>query len=146
MSSSPAADRMDALLAQTRARLSAIAEIDRAVRESAADDGDTGEDFARRARSGELGRNWVVLQGRIDLGETTLTAVLDGSDTSAEAEAVRAASQANLARLREDERENAEREGRPDPVRELEQQRERLLGRAAALQARVARLAEEGRP
>ena len=46
------------------------------------------EDRARLARAGELGPQWQRLQQRIDLGETSLSAVLRGLDDSAEAEVV----------------------------------------------------------
>lgn len=45
--------------------------------------------LATRRRNGELGRDWQVLQQRIDMNRTTLDDVLTGVDTSAEARAVR---------------------------------------------------------
>ncbi len=44
---------------------------------------------ARLARRGELGPEWQRLQQRIDLGETSMTDIVSGLDTSAEATSVR---------------------------------------------------------
>ncbi|KGM14531.1 hypothetical protein [Cellulomonas bogoriensis] len=42
----------------------------------------------RAARNGDLGPDWQVVQRRIDSGQTTLAAVLDGRDASPEAAAL----------------------------------------------------------
>lgn len=47
------------------------------------------EAFAAQARQGVLGREWQVLQGRIDLNLTTRDAVMSGEDDSVEAQLVR---------------------------------------------------------
>jgi hypothetical protein len=133
--------RLEDLVEETRrriARIEGIAEEARLIDQT--DDEDADEAFARRARSGELGRDWLVLQGRIDLGETSREAVLNGEDDSIEAVAVREESRARIATLADAERERAEREGEPDPIAELERDRERLLARGAALRLRMTEL------
>ncbi|QEW00725.1 hypothetical protein F6J84_11860 [Microbacterium caowuchunii] len=127
------------LIEQTRQRVEAIEQIALGARRigETDEDEDAAEAFARRARSGALGREWSVLQGRIDLGETTLAAIMSGDDPSPEAQAVREASRARLAALTDAERERAEQAGEPDPAAELARDRERLLARGAALRARI---------
>ncbi len=51
------------------------------------------EERADRARRGEMGPDWVRLQQRIDLGQTSVQAVISGEDDSREAERVREQSQ-----------------------------------------------------
>jgi hypothetical protein len=138
----PDSERLAALVDLARSRVAAIRQIELDVRAGDDDETDAAEAFAQRARAGDLGRNWQILQARIDLGETSVTAVMDGTDDSVEAQAVRENSRENLDRLLEDEKEQAERDGRPDPVRELTRDRERLLARGEALRARMAALAE----
>lgn len=125
--------RIDALVAQARAL-----DDDEPV--------DAEEEFARRARAGVLGRDWQVLQGRIDLGETTRAAIFDGTDDSAPAQNVRDAARCGVEHFADEARAAAE--GEPDLVAELERDRERLLARGAALRARLADLAgpNEGMP
>ena len=48
------------------------------------------ESSANSRRSGEQGRNWRTIQQRIDLGQTTLSEVMNGVDLTAEAAAIRA--------------------------------------------------------
>lgn len=127
--------RIDALVAQARAL-----DDDEPV--------DADEEFARRARAGVLGRDWQVLQGRIDLGETTRAAIFDGTDDSAAAQNVREAARGGVEHFADEARAAAEAEGEPDPVAQLERDRERLLARGAALRARLADLVRpnEGMP
>ena len=47
------------------------------------------EDRATLARRGELGPQWQRLQQRIDLGETSVTDIVRGTDDSVDAELVR---------------------------------------------------------
>jgi hypothetical protein len=47
------------------------------------------EERAKKARAGELGPDWQRLQRQIDLGETSMTAVVHGIDDSVAAENVR---------------------------------------------------------
>ncbi|MGL5867023.1 MAG: hypothetical protein ACRCYX_14365 [Dermatophilaceae bacterium] len=47
------------------------------------------EERAEQARDGLLGADWQRIQRRIDLGQTSLDAVLRGEDTSAEAHELR---------------------------------------------------------
>lgn len=46
--------------------------------------------IAEARRRGEAGRNWQVLQQRIDLNETTMEAIMSGADESEEAAVARA--------------------------------------------------------
>lgn len=131
----------DDLYAQTRDRLAFIDSLVQQARTLDDDEEfDADETFSRRARAGKLGRDWQVLQGRIDLGETSRQAVLDGSDDSAEAENVRAVAREGVGVFADDVRAIAEDEGEPDPVAELQRERERLLARGAALRARLSDL------
>ncbi len=57
------------------------------------------EQLADANRRGERGQNWRVLQRRIDHGDTSLEAIMGGTDTSTEALAVNAMARRNLAAL-----------------------------------------------
>lgn len=71
---------------------------------------------AEQARSGALGSDWSVVQGRIDLGQTSLQAVFSGEDTSPEAERLRGVATRNLEELRASwEEDKAEGEGEETP-------------------------------
>jgi len=64
------------------------------------------EERADAARRGQLGPEWQRLQRRIDLGETSVQAILTGQDDSADADLLRATAMANtrsLAVMQEDE-------------------------------------------
>ncbi|MGZ4601457.1 hypothetical protein [Oryzihumus sp.] len=64
------------------------------------------EERADAARRGELGPQWQRLQRRIDLGETSVHAILTGKDESADADLLRATAMENtrsLAVMQEDE-------------------------------------------
>lgn len=64
------------------------------------------EERAEAARRGDLGPQWQRLQRRIDLGETSVLAVLTGEDDSSDADALRATAMENartLAVMQEDE-------------------------------------------
>ncbi len=54
------------------------------------------DELAAKRRNGEMGRDWQVLQQRIDMNQTTLDDVLNGVDTSKEARAVRLVIQRDL--------------------------------------------------
>lgn len=75
----------------------AIRELNEAGNAQAASDRDFEERRAEAARSGELGAEWRRVQARIDRGDTTLTAVFDGTDDSADAQELRAAANKHLA-------------------------------------------------
>lgn len=134
-------ERMRRVWEHAKARVAAIEEISATVRDDGDDDGD--EAFAKRARAGELGRDWAVLQARIDLGETTRAAIMDGTDDSVAAHTVREAAHARVAQLAETMREQASREGEPDPMAELAARREHLLERGELLRARLAALLDD---
>ena len=59
------------------------------------------ESRAARARAGEMGADWRIVQSRIDLGETSLRAVFGGDDQSAAAQALRKMSLDNVRSLRD---------------------------------------------
>ena len=130
---------LDDLVEQTRRRVAAIEQLLEDVRSQAGDDDEAVETeaFARRARTGELGRDWMVLQGRIDLQLTSMEAIMDGSDDSSEAETVRGTSRSRLDNLVEFVRDQAKSEGKPDPFAELERDREHLIARGAAVRQRL---------
>lgn len=54
------------------------------------------EDFAARARAGDYGPDWKILQRRIDLDETTRDDIISGRDQSHEAKAVREMADRNV--------------------------------------------------
>ncbi|NTW40455.1 MAG: hypothetical protein HGA44_11315 [Cellulomonadaceae bacterium] len=95
---------------------------------------------AAAARSGSLGPDWRKVQGRIDLGETTLHDVFSGADTSSAAVRLREASAARLARLRDDQALRdalgADEDTPDDPFAELERLRERVAQRSGELRFR----------
>lgn len=77
------------------------------------------EEHAAAARRGDLGHAWQVVQQRIDLGQTTLSAVFDGSDTTPAARELRTLAQRNLGSLRatlQEQDEAAEPGDVPSPV------------------------------
>lgn len=57
------------------------------------------DERAEAAREGRLGPDWRAVQGRIDRGETTLRAVLDGTDATPEAARLRERARENLTRM-----------------------------------------------
>lgn len=89
------AEQFAKLLEEADAELAARAATADAVR------ADPDDAHAEQARAGALGPDWRVVQGRIDLGRTTLKAVFSGEDTSPEAERLRAVARRNLEELRE---------------------------------------------
>lgn len=130
------------LVEETRARLAGWEALLDAAQANDAESASFEESFAVRARSGALGREWAVLQGRIDLGETTLEAIMTGADDSAEAQTVRERAHERIGDVADIVRDQAKAEGRADPVAQLARQREEMLARAAELQRRVEKLAE----
>ncbi len=75
------------------ATLEVNAERAQLARESQAEE----ERRAEAARRGELGPHWQRLQQRIDLGETTVAAIMTGVDMSPDAQAIREIMVGNLA-------------------------------------------------
>lgn len=131
------------LVEETRARLAEWETLIDTAEAQSAESASYEESFAARARSGELGREWAVLQGRIDLGETTLEAIMTGVDDSAEAQTVRERAHERVDDVADIIHDQAKAEGRADPIAQLAGRREELLARAAELQRRVAKLVEE---
>lgn len=91
------------------------------------------EAFAANARSGALGRQWQVLQGRIDLRLTTRDAILSGEDDSVEALLVREVGVRQSDDLVEALRAQATGQGKTDPVAEFRALHESATARSALL-------------
>lgn len=122
-------------MTEMRMSIQADAQEQRALRDTAL------EEHARRARSGELGTDQQRLQERIDLNETSWSAVISGTDPSPEAEAVRAQTDRNAESYSDavDAALETERAaGRPDPRAEA------LAGLSELRQAALAAIAEHG--
>ena len=86
-------------------------------------------------RDGRLGRDWQVLQQRIDMRHTTVSDILNGLDHSEEARAVRRTAGKNLARVRD-----AYREKLSEPDNELQASLDALADARNRLAAESARL------
>jgi hypothetical protein len=93
-------------------------------------------EVADARRRGEHGRDWQVLQQRIDLRETTDSDILNGLDHSTEARAVREVMARHFAEVR-----SAYGELMEDPSRELADDLGELATARAALEQQLARLA-----
>ena len=76
------------------------------------------EQRAAQARRGELGPDWVRLQRRIDLNQTSVSAVVRGEDDSVEAERLRAHAEQQARSLAEMQEAEPE-EGEEDETGEL---------------------------
>lgn len=79
------------------------------------------QERAEAARNGELGADWKEIQERIDKGETTLSDVFSGKDTSEAADALRQTAQQNIARAMQQAREEAEEQDEEDPFAALQE-------------------------
>lgn len=79
------------------------------------------QERAEAARNGELGADWKEIQERIDKGETTLSDVFSGKDTSEAADALRQTAQQNIARAMRQAREEAEEQDEEDPFAALQE-------------------------
>ncbi|WP_314129745.1 hypothetical protein [Schaalia odontolytica] len=94
------------------------------TRERQQDERDNAEhrqERAEAARNGELGADWKEIQERIDKGETTLSDVFSGKDTSEAADALRQTAQQNIARAMRQAREEAEEQDEEDPFAALQE-------------------------
>jgi hypothetical protein len=80
-------DDMRKSIAEIREKTAVVAASREQDRQQRLKDGDV---LATARRAGEHGRDWQVLQQRMDLGQTTLDDILSGVDLSEEAKAVRA--------------------------------------------------------
>lgn len=93
----PSLTEAQEMMEQARACIAALAVEVRADRDAQHRQlADARQEIEKQRRLGALGRNWQVLQQRIDLRHTTESDVLTGVDTSVEARAVRADLQRNL--------------------------------------------------
>ncbi len=114
--------QLQAATAQLDARTRAMAAA-REQREAARRD--EAVKTAEARRRGEHGRDWQILQQRIDLGQTSEFAVLQGLDLSTEARAVRTAMGKTLGEL-EDAAEE-EHEGPVPLTPEIVEAQQRLV-------------------
>lgn len=125
--------------ADARALIEEIAETRAQLRERAAAKVDANAERRREIedarRAGEHGRDWQVLQQRIDLRETTQSDILNGLDHSAEARAVRQVAGEGLARLR-----TAYRTAVSEPDEQLQEQLDELATARAGLDSELQRL------
>ncbi|UOE43951.1 hypothetical protein [Agromyces larvae] len=121
----------------------ATAEIERETRAQrdafrAQRDADRERDDAAAAarRNGEHGRDWQVLQQRIDLSRTTLADIVNGVDDSDEARQVRRVMQRGLPEARQQFADLAADEQQADAVRgigEAQAELARTIDRARAI-------------
>jgi len=93
------------------------------------------KEIATARRDGRLGRDWQVLQQRIDMRHTTVSDILNGLDHSEEARAVRRTAGKTLARVRDAYRHKL---GEPDS--ELQASLDALIEARNRLAAESARL------
>lgn len=100
------------------------------------------QDQTERAnRRGERGRDWQILQSRIDLEQTSMRAIMGGEDTSPEAESVRKTLRGNIERLNDEfHREAEEDEGAVEPMVEAGQLLDQLQQRVREFQQRLGSL------
>jgi hypothetical protein len=135
-----AIDREEAV-ATARARLAAVQGIaDRLEQDAqrrAAATAEQREKIAKAARSGELGPDWAKLQGRIDLGQTSIEKVFEGTDESGEAVRLRETSRRRLETITDEYRVRIEDGVEDDPADEVAAASTRLTERLAALRARL---------
>ncbi|MBX3094146.1 MAG: hypothetical protein KF680_06345 [Cryobacterium sp.] len=97
-------DDIQDLLDQIRAATAQIRSTTRATQDEAAreraENAEEREGLEAERRDGEHGRDWQVLQERIDLKKTTQADILNGVDTSPEAQSVRRVVGTNLAKAK----------------------------------------------
>lgn len=77
------------------------------------------EHQAEAARRGELGADWRKIQERIDNGETTLSDVFSGKDSSEAAMALRQTAQRNIAESMERAQKESKEADEEDPFTTL---------------------------
>lgn len=117
------------------ARIAAItAQFEALQKETAPQRAEQQEKQAAAARSGSLGVEWQKVQQRIDMNQTTLQDVFNGTDESAEATALRAKSQHNLEEFGKKLAEDAEDDpAATDPAAELRGMAENFAARVEAM-------------
>ncbi len=98
------------------------------------------DETERANRRGERGRDWQILQSRIDLEQTTMRAIMGGEDSSPEAESVRKTLRSNIERLNEELHREAEEEETVEPMVEAGQLLEQLQQRVREFQQRLGSL------
>lgn len=141
----PGSPDVGELLAGLRAATSQVravaAEQEQERRALAAENARADEERARAARAGELGPDWRVLQQRIDLGQTSLAAILSGQDDHPAARRVLDHALDRMVEVKHEIvtvlAEDAARDGRPTPPARDEAGRaqgDELLAAAAGAQ------------
>ena len=99
--------------------------------------------FEAKARTGALGTDWLVLQGRIDRGETSRAAIFSGEDETPQAERIRGLAYQRGTEIAEAAEDYIEEEGLPNPKVELAAIRNATAARGAALNARIEQMIRE---
>lgn len=139
----PGSPDVGELLAGLRAATAQVravaAEQEQERRVLAAENARADEERARAARAGELGPDWRVLQQRIDLGQTSLAAILSGQDDHPAARRVLDHAMDRMVEVKHEIvtvlAEDAARDGRPTPRDEAGRaQGDELLAAAAGAQ------------
>ncbi|WP_315298093.1 hypothetical protein [uncultured Actinomyces sp.] len=95
------------------------------------------EQHAEAARRGELGEDWRKIQERIDNGNTTLSDIFSGEDSSEAAMTLRQTAQQNITRAMQQARQEAEENDEEDPFTVLQ---EKLSALSKATEERVRNL------
>lgn len=98
------------------------------------------ERIAQERRSGSAGRDWRVLQQRMDLGETSMEAILSGADESEEAAAVRAQLEAMGPMLRAEYARTLDGEDQRPGVAEVQRAQAELAAAIDEIQALIREL------
>lgn len=78
------------------------------------------EQHAEAARRGELGEDWREIQERIDRGDTTLSAIFSGKDSSKAAMTLRQRAQRNITEAMQQTLQDAEDNDEEDPFTGLQ--------------------------
>jgi hypothetical protein len=119
-----------------------VRRVEAKVAATAKEDADAERLFAERARNGELGADWKVVQRDIDGGRTTLGAVMSGQDGSPAATRIRDLAGQNMRAISSQWRQ--QREANPDDetnplagIASLNQDMAALKDRAEALRERI---------
>lgn len=92
------------------------------------------EQHAEAARRGELGEDWREIQERIDRGDTTLSDIFSGKDSSKAAMTLRQRAQRNITEAMQQTLQDAEDNDEEDPFTGLQ---EKLAAMAQETEQRV---------
>ena len=125
------ANKLNEILASVREM---NAQVQKELAEEEKADRERYEKYEETARRGELGEDWKKIQERIDKGETTLSDVFSGKDTSEAADSLRQTAQRNITRAMQQVRQEAEENDEEDPFAALQ---EKLSALSKATEERV---------